>query len=139
MAGGSLLVRGQLEYPGSRDPEAYGPPVGTEEIQTSYEFLRRNMGEYLPQMRPIDLVQGKGPPVWCLADPGRIYMAYLAQGGKAVFERSEVRQGFRAQWFNPRNGKLRDAAENPTAKDQQLAFVAPDQQDWVLILKARDS
>jgi hypothetical protein len=139
MAGGSLLVRGQLEYPDKGDPPAYVPPVGTEEIQASYDFLRETMAESLPYMRPIDLVLEQGSPVWCLADPGRIYMAYLTQGGKAVFERGEIGQGFLAQWFNPWDGKLHDAAEHSTAKDQQRAFVAPDQQDWVLILKARDS
>ena len=138
MAGGSLLVRGQLEYPNSGDPETYGPPVGTEEIQASYAFLRHNMAEHLPQMRPMDLAQNGGPPVWCLADPGRIYMAFLACGGEALFERGEVGRGFHAQWFNPRNGKMRSATENSARQDQQLAFVAPDQQDWVLILKARD-
>ena len=134
MAGGSLLVRGQLEYVNSGDPEAYEPPVGIDEILLSYEFLRQNMAEDLRKMRPIDLTQDSGPSVWCLSDPGRVYMAYLTQGGEAAFKRNELSEGFRAQWFNPRSGELVTATEEPTAQDQQLRFVAPDQQDWVLLM-----
>jgi len=65
-----------------------------------------------------------------------MYMAYLPQGGKARFERSDLNRGFHAQWFSPRKGKLYDAHEASAAQDQQLSFVAPDQRDWVLILKA---
>jgi hypothetical protein len=139
MAGGSLLVRGQLEYPGSGDPEAYEPPVGVDEILLSYRFLRQDMAEPLTRMRPIDLTQDSGHTVWCLADPGRIYMAYLPQGGEAAFEQNELSEGFRAQWFNPRSGELLTATEAPTARDLKLRFVAPNQQDWVLILKARST
>ena len=88
-------------------------------------------------MRPIDLAHNNDSPVWCLADPGRIYMAYLAHGGEAAFRPNQVGEGFDAQWFNPRKGELLPAAEDPAAQDLQLRFVAPDQQDWVLLLRAR--
>lgn len=134
-AGGSLLVRGQLEYPGHGDPETYGPPLGVDEILPTYNFLRQNMAEYIPRMRPMDLTQGSGPPVWCLADPGHVYLAYLPQGGKAAFERSGVGGAFQAQWFNPRNGDLFAVTQDSTAQDQPIEFAAPDQQDWALMLK----
>ena len=137
MAGGSLLVRGQLEYADSGDPDVYQPPVGTDEILPTYEFLRRNMAEDLPKMRPFNLFQQSTQPVWCLADPGRVYLAYLPQGGKVALERSAVSEAFQARWFNPRSGDLFAATENSTADDQPIEFVAPDQQDWALLVKKR--
>ena len=137
MAGGSLLVRGGLEYVGRRDPEAYEAPVGTDEILLTYEFLRQNMAEELPKMRPIDLARVSGKELWCLADPGRVYLAYLPQGGSVPFERRQVSDAFHAQWFNPRNGRLFAATGNAAAGDQRIEFAAPNQQDWALVLKVR--
>ncbi len=90
-------------------------------------------------MHSIDLTQDKGPSVWCLADPGRIYLAYLPQGGEAVFKLDMLVGECHAQWFNPRSGERLTATQKTTTQGLQFGFAAPDQQDWVLILKARNA
>ena len=57
-------------------------------------------------------------------------LAYLPVGGTVELDRTRLEkvQG-RARWFDPRKGEFR-----PAAAEAKGRFVAPDGQDWVLVL-----
>ena len=55
---------------------------------------------------------------------------YFAAGGQARIKTGALVEKLNAQWYNPRNGKRTDAD-----KTGEGTFVAPDQNDWVLLLQ----
>jgi len=60
---------------------------------------------------------------------------YFAAGGQARIKTGALVKKLNAQWYNPRNGKRTDADKTGAG-----TFVAPDQNDWVLLLqKAQES
>ncbi len=55
---------------------------------------------------------------------------YFAAGGQARIKSGSAVKRLRAQWYNPRNGKWANADKTGTG-----FFVAPDAEDWVLLLQ----
>lgn len=47
---------------------------------------------------------------YCLADPGREYLVYLPDGGEVTVDLSAATGELAAEWFDPRNDKVRLAA-----------------------------
>ncbi len=68
-----------------------------------------------------------------LAEPGKVYVAYLPRGGTTTVNLSAAPGPFLARWLNPRTGSF----DRPftAAGDGQRRFDAPDGNDWVLLLK----
>ena len=68
---------------------------------------------------------------FCLAEPGRLYVIYLAHGGSVT---ARLQPGdYKAQWFNPRTGAYYDV---PAAKGPMWTSpVASDSEDWVILLE----
>jgi hypothetical protein len=68
---------------------------------------------------------------FCLAEPGRLYVIYLAHGGNVT---ARLRPGdYIAQWFNPRTGAYYDV---PAAKGPMWTSpVTSDSEDWVILLE----
>jgi len=82
---------------------------------------------------PHDELVGNG--AFCLAEPGKVYVAYLPHGGSVTVTMAPGR--YTARWFNPRSGEYMDtpAAEGPRWTSPQAA----DQEDWVLLLTVSET
>ena len=55
---------------------------------------------------------------------------YFATGGQARMKSGSLAKELSARWYNPRNGKWADADKTDAG-----VFVAPDEEDWVLLLQ----
>jgi hypothetical protein len=88
----------------------------------------RALFEQLPfvEMVPAPEVTSEG---FCLAKPGELYLVYLPRGGRAKLRLPEA--DFRAEWVDPRTGDRR-----PAELGEGATVVAPDEQDWALVLRA---
>jgi hypothetical protein len=68
---------------------------------------------------------------FCLAETGKLYVAYLPMAGKVTLKLEPGR--YQAAWFNPRGGQTIAA---PTADGPEWTSpAAPDSGDWALLLK----
>jgi hypothetical protein len=65
------------------------------------------------------------------SEDGDLALLYLPVGGTAPLKEGVLRDGLKAEWFDPRTGK-RTPVPTPRAGE----FLAPDAQDWVLLLSA---
>jgi len=72
----------------------------------------------------MPLICGLGSPEKDLA------VLYFAAGGQARIEPAALDKEVKAQWYNPRDGKWMD-----TDNAQAGTFAAPDENDWVLLLR----
>ncbi len=133
MGGGSLLVRGQIEYPNHSDPPTYIKPADMDIILPSYEFVRQHLAAEIPAMRPADLT-ARPENNWCLANPGESYLLYALYGGEVQLDLAQAKGKFELTWFNPRTGEVK-AAEKPVKGGKHLTLNCPDDQDWVIWLK----
>jgi hypothetical protein len=136
MGGGSLLVRGQLEYANQADPPAYEAPEGTELIVPSYAFLRDTLGVRGPALRPADIVAPGGATAWCLAIPGELCLVYAPSGGVFNLRLDAFPGACTARWFNPETGELTADPAGEAEGGGTRRFSCPDDnQDWVLLLE----
>lgn len=71
---------------------------------------------------------------YCLAEPGRIYLVYLPEGGEVRVDLSGVGGQVRAEWLDPRTGERRAGGE--AQGGGRVAWTAPGVGDWVLWLRA---
>lgn len=72
-----------------------------------------------------------GPNVSALRSAtGDLAVLYFAHGGQAALNRSTLVDGLQAEWFNPRDGSRRSAEAIGSH-----TYRAPDEQDWVLLLR----
>ncbi len=86
------------------------------------------------RMEPFESVTGDA---LALAEPGKVYVAYLPHGGAVSLDLAAAPGSFTARWFNPRTGKFDNEFSVPAGGSQKLS--APNTNDWVLYLKTRDS
>ena len=134
MAGGSLLVRGQICYPNQVDPPDYIQPAEVEAVLPTYRFIRNHLASRLPAMTPCDLVRENPDRTWCLAQPGQTYLVYASEGGNIALDLSGTTGQYLARWFDPRSGELTQAEPGLITAGGQVSFGAPDAQDWALWL-----
>ncbi len=71
----------------------------------------------------------------CLAEPGREYVIYAAEGGKGTVDLADAEGSFTGRWLDPRDGKLGEPFDVEPGSVRELS--APDAGDWVLHLKKR--
>jgi hypothetical protein len=70
---------------------------------------------------------------YCLADPGKTYAVYLPRGGDVTIQ---LKSGhYDAYWFNAFSGEKIDLP--PVEGQSWTSPVAPDHNDWVLLLQAK--
>jgi len=81
------------------------------------------------QMQPFTEVEGDAV---ALADHGNNYVIYLPQGGPVKIRLNDT-SSINYNWFDPRTGKY-SRAKKVSGKSPQL-FIAPDNQDWALLLR----
>jgi hypothetical protein len=134
MAGGSMLMHGQIEYPGQVDPPDYVAPPDWDVVQPLYEFVRDDLGAELLRMAPSDCALSNPESVWCLAKSGRNIVVYSLYGDEMEVDLSEETLSFRARWLDPRTGALSEAG---TVEGGGAArFTPPSAEDWALWLEA---
>ena len=74
-----------------------------------------------------------GPNVTALrSSNGELAVLYFARGGQATLNPSRLAVSIQAEWYNPRDGSRCPA--KPVASN---AYRAPDEEDWVLLLRKR--
>ncbi len=139
MGGGSMLIRG-MEYPDSGGPAPWEPPgtyiapKDSSIIQPTYDFIHVHLASLLRQMKPKDRVLDSPDRNWCLGKSDRVYLIYVLQGGRFRLGLREASGVFRARWFDPRTGQLRDANGGTVKGGATISFEAPDNNDWALWL-----
>jgi len=135
MAGGSMIVAGQIQYPDKADPPEYIMPANLGIILPTYQFIREHLATSLSRMKPLDIVLGQPESTWCLGARGEGYLVCALRGGSFRVDLSQEPGSFTAQWFNPRSGELQPVQEGPLTGGKPVTFTAPDSQDWALWLK----
>jgi hypothetical protein len=71
---------------------------------------------------------------YCLAEPGRVYLVYLPEGGEVRVDLSAVQGRVSAEWLDPRTGEARAGGE--AQGGGRAAWTAPAAGDAVLCLRA---
>lgn len=73
---------------------------------------------------------------FCLAQPGKLYLVYLPNGGSTELNLTGVEGTFEVRWFNPREGgPLRPATPTNLRGGAKTTLTAPDQEDWLAVIK----
>ena len=83
------------------------------------------------KLEPHDELVGSG--AFCLAEPGRLYVIYLSDGGEVTVELEPG--AYEVQWFNPRSGTYSEA--QIVSGSRWTSAPAADDGDWVIFLKRR--
>ncbi len=113
-----------------RSPDRYPFVVKDEgapaQLRSLYEFFTALA---FWRLEPFEGVAGDAV---ALADPGRLYVAYLPAGGTASLDLSSVQGPVRARWFDPRAGRF--VKEIPVEGGRRVEFQAPDEKDWALLV-----
>ena len=79
---------------------------------------------------PALVVSGEA---WAMADPGRLYVAYLA-GGEVRLDLAGLTGRLTAEWFDPRQGTFQEGSEMQGGAVRSVS--PPEDGDWVLLLYA---
>ncbi len=135
MAGGSMVVAGQIEYPGQIDPPEYVQPAGVEEILPTYRFIRERLSRELPGMAPADIVLSDADSVWCLAHPDGTLLAYTLLGEPIRLTVPGGDAPLTTRWLDPRTGELLEAGEAEPGSTVEAS--PPGDGDWALWLSPR--
>ena len=111
-----------LQLPGSTDMRHMA------ELISSLEWWKLRPNQELLAVQP----GGDDPARFVAAassERGDTAVVYLPLGGEVTINTRQLQGAANAEWFNPRDGK-RQAAKASDGKYQ-----APDEQDWVLVLR----
>lgn len=138
MGSGSMLIR-YLQYEDGQDPKHYATPQDCRIVQPVYEFIGERLGRSLQGMRPMAIVRNDPEHIWCLGKTGEAYLVYALAGGDIQLDLADAPGPFRARWFDPRTGALRDAGEGFTEGGAVVTFTAPGTDDRVLWLARRSA
>ncbi|MGQ9588888.1 MAG: apiosidase-like domain-containing protein, partial [Planctomycetota bacterium] len=63
------------------------------------------------------------------SEAGDLAVIYAPAGGRIALARGILREGLRAEWFDPRTGR------RPPAAPGDGVYIAPDAQDWILVVR----
>ena len=74
--------------------------------------------------------------VYCLAQPGQLYLVYLPKGGTTTLDLSAAAPGaFTVSWFNPRTGGALTADSSPATGGTKPTLTAPSTADWLAVIR----
>ncbi len=155
MAGGYLVTGyGTTYFGGNRDPGPFNLHAEkNDDWEKQISLIKRfftglDWWELAPhdELLSCDTPRGKdrkelgqiAPPkttYWCLAEPGRQYLVY-ERGLKApvTLKIDGPGMGWTMDQFNPRTGERKRL--NLDVEEGQIRYMPPDEQDWVVLLKA---
>ena len=85
------------------------------------------------RMQPFEGVSGD--MAVALAEPGRVYIIYLPQGGEVTVDLSAAKGRLTARWFHPRSGDTTRGEDTPGG--DRRSFQPPFEGDAVLCLETR--
>lgn len=108
-----------------------GIPVIYEDIRRLAEFIESRKVKFW-RMSPSDHLLKKGSEedmIYCLAEEKKEYIVYFARGGSAELKLSDCR----AEWYRPATG---ESEAHIRCEEGNNRFTAPDNDDWVLYIKA---
>ncbi len=139
MGGGSMIIA-RMQYPDSQPPKQpwespgiYTAPEEAPLILPTYNFIKSFLSTSLQSMSPAGIATGDN--TWCLADNGKNYLVFALEGGRIDLDLSETsKTPFKANWFNPYNGDLRQAGDNKLVGGGRISLNAPNDKPWVLWL-----
>jgi len=113
----------------------YTAPPNSRSIQPFCDFVNMHLVDRLQRTAPADLVKNNPDLNWCLADPGRLYLAYASAGGALVLDLAGMKGTLRARWFDPATGKLDDIAVGTIDGSGEVRFESPaGGEAWLLWL-----
>jgi len=116
--------------------DPYDGVVLGKKLTPTYEPIRRSMGYALKFAQRMDLKQCEPMTTgYCLANPGKQYLAYQPSKGKSVTLKLEPGR-YRFEWFDPASGKT--VSEGRTlAKKDETTFKSPVDGEAVLYVYSR--
>ncbi|MBU6399724.1 MAG: hypothetical protein KGS61_05350 [Verrucomicrobia bacterium] len=117
----------------SHDP-GRNRPVGSQP-DAYWDTLRDSLGATRRVGERMDLVAMSphaelASTTFCLANPGREYLVYLPEGGRATVDLTAAHGKLRAEWLHPTDGAR--VRGEPAAGGGQRVFTAPFTGDAVL-------
>ena len=104
------------------------PTPDYDDLSRMIAFFTRGDVPYW-RMRPANDIVSGAPRVYALADPGRCYVIYAADGGK--FSAALPARDFTATRFDPRTGEATPLAATRTGSAPHT-FDLPAGEDWVV-------
>jgi hypothetical protein len=109
-----------------------------EDAKIAIDFFKDHL-PYWNMETSDDLISGIGN--YCFAKLSEIYAVYLADGGEAHLDLSDVAGTYTVQWFDPRNGGALAAGSVPeiSGGGAQSLGTPPDASagDWVALVKKK--
>ena len=94
------------------------------------------------KMQPKDrLVAGDSKQHFCFYQPGNLWLVYFKKSKKETDRkvRLDLEGGsgeVSVTWFNSRTGEVKKGAEPLRPSNGKLALTAPDQQDWLAVVRS---
>lgn len=130
------MAGGYVTYGDSSGGVAYyymgepGPGKAASQLKLMREFF-----EALPfqELIPAPTRTSSG---FCLARAPDCFVFYFPRGGTSKIDLTGGGVSLDSRWFNP---KLGEWQPGPTVSNQTTEVVAPDQADWVLLVRTRAS
>ncbi len=107
------------------------PPIYAD-LRRMADFIDKAAVRFWRMAPHDELLLERSECVYCLAEPGTEYLVYFAQGGSAGV--APIGGRYEASWFDPRTG-LSASAEGRNGQGR-VVFAAPDDNDWVLHIRA---
>jgi hypothetical protein len=105
-----------------------------------YDFIQRTDFQVLNPVHDVvyrpkvsSNVYVVNTPNLCLANPGREYVVYAADGGTVTLDLASAKGTFEVEWLDPRSGEYHK--RESVAGGAYRSFGAPGTNDWVLHLK----
>jgi hypothetical protein len=112
----------------------------------SWDYCRIALGFFRDQKIPLEKMTNAdelvGNPandnsVYCLAQPGELYLVYLPKGGTAALDLAAAPGAFTVAWFNPRTGGTPAADSSPATGGAKITLTAPSADDWLAVVRAK--
>jgi hypothetical protein len=110
-----------------------------EACRIALDFFREH-DVPVQQMKPADERVGNAThdnSKYCLAQPGRLYLVYLPQGGATTLDLGDAEGPFSVRWYNPRQGgALESRGPQSVAGGQKVTIDAKDPagEDWLAVV-----
>jgi hypothetical protein len=129
LVGGTGVYVGGNNNDGYFDEVYYNDFIAAPQVGHAVLFFRNALLNF-GNLSPHDELVTSGSSVILSADPGKEYVAYLAQGGSVSINISPGT--YISTWYDPRNGSFTE--EVVIEGGSILSFTPPGTSDWVLHL-----